>query len=387
LLSKRCHLCGESAFLIDTHFLDLCSASAADHDHEYSALRIDRCDDYQYQTADGTSIRDYIDVTDIVPGNSTARKSSMVQKAELANPPLRVRLSDLTGDSDALRRALAVLPDASDSEIAFSLDDPNPQVILYLEAGYTGLAHLPTLVHSMASFPQARHFMFSESDWPFPMLPGRYCSLTRSYPWATSWSYLLRPSSFDIEQPPNIKYLFSFLGRASTHPIRSSVLRLDSDMSPCLDVSSAAARFPDYDYRKTYDELLRDSRFILCPRGIGASSMRIFEAMRAGRVPVIISDDWLPPPGPPWEDISVRIMEKEVSTIPRILSRISNPIEMGVQNRRFYDQCFSPELFLKSLVTSILSGRESSDSICALLYRALRSVSLREIRSLIRLRR
>ena len=105
--------------------------------------------------------------------------------------------------------------------------------------------------------------------------------------------------------------------------------------------------------------------------------------MRAGRVPVIISDDWSPPPGPPWKDISVRVMEKEISSIPDILSRISNPVEMGVKNRKLYDQYFSREVFLKSLVKSILSDRETSNSICALLYRALRSVSLREIRSLI----
>src|SRR5947207_8577572 len=44
-LSKCCRLCGESAFRINEYarrFLDLCSASAADHDHEYFALRIDR---------------------------------------------------------------------------------------------------------------------------------------------------------------------------------------------------------------------------------------------------------------------------------------------------------------------------------------------------------
>ena len=44
-LSKRCHLCRESASRINIlarKFLDLCSASAADHDHEHFALRIDR---------------------------------------------------------------------------------------------------------------------------------------------------------------------------------------------------------------------------------------------------------------------------------------------------------------------------------------------------------
>ncbi len=48
---------------------------------------------------------------------------------------------------------------------------------------------------------------------------------------------------------------------------------------------------------------LRGAGSFSAPRGIGASSVRIFEAMRAGRAPVIISDDWIVPPVGDWGSV------------------------------------------------------------------------------------
>jgi Exostosin family len=42
---------------------------------------------------------------------------------------------------------------------------------------------------------------------------------------------------------------------------------------------------------KSLRDLMADSRFVLCPRGEGLSSIRLFETMAVGRIPVIIADD------------------------------------------------------------------------------------------------
>jgi Exostosin family len=55
-------------------------------------------------------------------------------------------------------------------------------------------------------------------------------------------------------------------------------------------------RLDKENFLNRYITVLQQSAFILCPIGKGPSSMRIFEAMRAGRAPVIISDAWDPPP-------------------------------------------------------------------------------------------
>jgi hypothetical protein len=69
-----------------------------------------------------------------------------------------------------------------------------------------------------------------------------------------------------------------------------------------------------------YAQQISASKFILCPAGFGLSSYRIFEAMRCGRAPVIIADDWSPPPGIRWDDFAIFVPERDITRIPDILS-------------------------------------------------------------------
>jgi hypothetical protein len=74
-------------------------------------------------------------------------------------------------------------------------------------------------------------------------------------------------------------------------------------------------------YRKEYERLLDDSRFILCPRGVALNSIRFFEALAWGRVPVLLADDTRLPLE--WEidyeRFVVRVPEREVYDIPRYI--------------------------------------------------------------------
>jgi hypothetical protein len=45
----------------------------------------------------------------------------------------------------------------------------------------------------------------------------------------------------------------------------------------------------------------------------------VYEAIAAGRVPVIISDDWVPPEGPDWGAFSLRIHENESDSVIELL--------------------------------------------------------------------
>jgi hypothetical protein len=73
--------------------------------------------------------------------------------------------------------------------------------------------------------------------------------------------------------------------------------------------------------QRRYQEVLARSRFVLCPRGHGTSSIRLYETMAAGRVPVIISDEWVAPPGPDWDRFSLRVAESEAGLIPEVLEQ------------------------------------------------------------------
>jgi hypothetical protein len=165
--------------------------------------------------------------------------------------------------------------------------------------------------------------------------------------------------------------------------VRERLLEFDADKSPCVDLDKAAARLAGFDYTKSYLELIAESKFVLCPRGFGTSSMRIFETMSLARVPVIISDRWQPPPGIPWNEVSVRVPEKDVARIPKILRDLATESErMGRHAREIFNQKFSPAVFYDVLMTDLIAKYSNrSFSIEANLARAWSSLGWREIRS------
>lgn len=90
------------------------------------------------------------------------------------------------------------------------------------------------------------------------------------------------------------KYLASFVG-SSTHPIRQKMI--DSlQGKPEVKISSDGWDMNVSDDR--LDDFIQtslESKFVLCPRGYGPASFRLYEAMQLDAVPVYVSDDlWLP---------------------------------------------------------------------------------------------
>jgi hypothetical protein len=112
------------------------------------------------------------------------------------------------------------------------------------------------------------------------------------------------------------------------------------------------------DYDRRYAEVTKASKFVLCPRGLSVSSIRLFETMRMGRVPVILSDEWMPPAGPRWEKFSIRINESKFAEIPSLLEqRELDAVGMGELAREEWEQWFSDEVVFHRLVESCLDIR------------------------------
>src|SRR5262249_20919740 len=100
--------------------------------------------------------------------------------------------------------------------------------------------------------------------------------------------------------------------------------------------------------------------FVLCPRGVAPSSYRIFETMKAGRVPVIIADEWVPPAGPDWTEFSVRVPEARLGDVPQILERLSDRArDMGLCAAKAWERWFSREEAFQTIVTYCLQIMES----------------------------
>lgn len=105
---------------------------------------------------------------------------------------------------------------------------------------------------------------------------------------------LCTPHKFNFK-PNEVKkvYKASFIGNY-THSIRAQMIdqikngtRANDDLGYYL----STAQHNLYDYCK----ILAQSKYVLCPRGYGASSFRIQEAIDFGAIPIYISDEFIYP--------------------------------------------------------------------------------------------
>ncbi len=73
---------------------------------------------------------------------------------------------------------------------------------------------------------------------------------------------------------------------------------------------------------KLYNSILLDSRYALAPSGSGPNSIRFWEALGAGSIPVLLADTLELPKHALWEKSIVRIKESELANIDNILGSI-----------------------------------------------------------------
>lgn len=109
------------------------------------------------------------------------------------------------------------------------------------------------------------------------------------------------------------------------------------------------------EYYSRYVEDIRESAFVLCPRGLGRGTIRLFESMELGRAPVILSDDWIYPEHVDWSACSISIREKDVLGIPAILEWFrGRAAEMGMRARQEWEKYYAPDVCFHWLVEDCL---------------------------------
>jgi hypothetical protein len=94
-----------------------------------------------------------------------------------------------------------------------------------------------------------------------------------------------------------------------------------------VDDSSALI---NQDYSAEFLELLNESIFSICPSGTGPNSIRLWESMGAGAIPVILADSYLPPGNINlWNSAVIFIDEKleSIEKIPEILRKVQQDPE------------------------------------------------------------
>ena len=81
---------------------------------------------------------------------------------------------------------------------------------------------------------------------------------------------------------------------------------------------------------RDYNRLLTDARFALCPSGAGPNTLRLWEALAAGCVPVLLGEMPVLPEGGSlapidWDSIVLRVRDEELASLPRRLREM--PVE------------------------------------------------------------
>ena len=201
---------------------------------------------------------------------------------------------------------------------------------------------------------RAKSYLFASADKVVPFLPGVYASIERrwySQAWTRSGHYLgvKEEPGWSYDPDPVPTRLFSFVGSACAHRIRARVMELRHPDAFLVDTDAeqglrhgARPQVAEPGFRERYLRSIVDSAFVLCPRGGGTSTFRLFETMMLGRVPVILSDQWVPPDGPDWDVFSLRVRESDVRRIPTLLeAKAADASSMGRAARAAWVDWFS----------------------------------------------
>ena len=159
------------------------------------------------------------------------------------------------------------------------------------------------------------------------------------------------------------RYLCSFVGSSETHAVRRRLLQTPIETAFFADTAGQRSWQMSAEekarYEAEYLNVVLESHFILCPRGLGPCTYRLFESMQLGRAPVIIADEWVEMDGLDWSSFSIRVAESDVGRLAQILSaRRSEALEMGRRARRVWERHLSPAASLRTLAKAAFAVLE-----------------------------
>lgn len=263
----------------------------------------------------------------------------------------------------SLDALLALAPATVDSPHELWSVAEEADAILFVEnTHFDDLRWTRLLRHPLIKQFRGKSFVYNEADKPWDVVAGLYCSMHPRHFVADRhmpFPYIklpCQPAAYEPATEAAQRWLYSFMG-AMSHPCRRSIMQLDDPEAMLRNTS-------DFDvWHAEGDELERRSRefatsltgsaFVLCPRGIGTSSMRLFEALAAGRAPVIIADDWLAPPHVDWS-FAIRVPERRIHTIPDVLrAHADEAVERGDAARDAWLAHYSPERLFHTVGESL----------------------------------
>ena len=272
---------------------------------------------------------------------------------------MKVFLADLGIDFDhSARREFHELAAHGGGRHEVTDDPAAADVVLFTEWHQLGDPIVPSRLLTSRTFRE-----FRRKSYAFDQRPRSYCALPGLYtsvPWRhlrgsfqIPWSYhrVTEPQAVpgvDLTVGTEPDLLFSYVGSGRTHPCRTPLFELNHPDGLIRRVEGHlnwVPRAEGYaDRRRFFAESILRSQFVLCPRGRATSSFRFYEVLAAGRVPVVISDDWVPPAGVNLAEFAVRWPEGQADGLIAHLEQL-RPLaaSMGDRAREVFEANFSQD--------------------------------------------
>ena len=291
------------------------------------------------------------------------------------------------GDDDYNRGAYVRLKRSAEQGIfhdhCLTIDAGAADLIFFAELKGAGPYFESVRRHPLYKEFREKCFLFCANAFVIPFLPGVYASIEKRWlSGRTRSGFYLGVSENEFLQPTpprdDLPYLYSFVGSVVNAPVRRRLAELRHPRAFFQDTSTEyqrvlhglAADEEVRDFWRRYAEVMKESKFVLCPRGLGVSSVRLFDTMRTARVPVILSDDWVEPIGPAWREFSLRIPERDFHCIPDLLEKCEDhAVAMGHLAREQWEEWFSEDVCFHRVVEwclDIKRNRRLPERIAAL---------------------
>jgi hypothetical protein len=211
-------------------------------------------------------------------------------------------------------------------------------------------------------------FIWDWGDRPTGRFSGFYCALPSVLYDRDRHRTVCYPFAFNemVEELPqgDAKYDFGFIG-GMTSGTRERLFRFlksrEGRDNSIYQIQGVNRVYRGGRIKEDYVEFLRTTKFILCPRGYGVGTLRLFEAMKAGRVPVIISDNYVAPMGIDWSACSIIICENKLTTIPAVVAaRLDEWPQMARAARAAWERCFSEQSLARYMLEQLAQIRQAT---------------------------
>jgi len=161
------------------------------------------------------------------------------------------------------------------------------------------------------------------------------------------------PDNFYIE-----KKMISFCGAAWSYREqiineidKNIYLNIDFILNPGFQASHTTDKKLA---KKNFVENMQNSLFVLCMRGAGNFSYRLYETLCCGRIPIIINSNMKLPLEKylNWNEFSIIIDKEEIKFLDIIIDEFlekKNIVELCKNNQKIWDEYFSPHGFIKNI--------------------------------------